>query len=256
MGENDSLCSPTPPEASDPPTRALFRWTFESQAGAGGDPRGSLVAARCGSAAGFRLGAAGVPRPDRCHYRRAHAHGAPVGGPAPRHAGGRRPGGWARATWNLVRCRPSLRSSSRVGMALDELRGRLKESLLERQALEEERRTWVAAVSHDLRTPLSVIRGYAEGLRDGVASTPEKQRALPPGDFGACSAAGTSGRRPVSMGALGLGTSRGCGCKPWTWPAELAAMPAPPWVGRPASLKCRGPLLRRNLPLRGVMPWR
>lgn len=63
----------------------------------------------------------------------------------------------------------------RVGLTLDDLRRRLKESLLDRQALEEERRTWVASMSHDLRTPLSVIRGYAEGLRDGVASTPEKQ---------------------------------------------------------------------------------
>ncbi len=63
----------------------------------------------------------------------------------------------------------------RVGAAFDDLRRRLKEALLERQALEEERRTWVAAVSHDLRTPLAVLRGYAEGLRDGVASTPEKR---------------------------------------------------------------------------------
>jgi signal transduction histidine kinase len=63
----------------------------------------------------------------------------------------------------------------RVGAAFDELRRRLKEALLARQALEEERRTWVAAVSHDLRTPLAVVRGYAEGLRDGVASTPQKR---------------------------------------------------------------------------------
>jgi len=63
----------------------------------------------------------------------------------------------------------------RVGQAFDELRSRLRDSLSERQALEEERRTWVASVSHDLRTPLAVIRGYAEGLRDGVASGPEKQ---------------------------------------------------------------------------------
>lgn len=63
----------------------------------------------------------------------------------------------------------------RVGLVFDDLRRRLKDSLSERQALEEERRTWVASVSHDLRTPLAVIRGYAEGLRDGVASTPEKQ---------------------------------------------------------------------------------
>ena len=28
-------------------------------------------------------------------------------------------------------------------------------------------------MSHDLRTPINLVRGYAEGLRDGVASTPQ-----------------------------------------------------------------------------------
>ncbi len=62
----------------------------------------------------------------------------------------------------------------RVGLAFDEMRQRLKASLAERERNEEERRVWVASVSHDLRTPLAVVRGYAEGLRDGMASTPEK----------------------------------------------------------------------------------
>jgi hypothetical protein len=35
----------------------------------------------------------------------------------------------------------------------------------------------IAHVSHDLRTPIAVIRGHAEGLRDGVASGPEVRGA-------------------------------------------------------------------------------
>lgn len=63
-----------------------------------------------------------------------------------------------------------------VGSAFNEMRVRLKTSLEKQNELEEDRRTWVASVSHDIRTPLAVLKGYAEGLRDGVAHTPEKQR--------------------------------------------------------------------------------
>lgn len=64
-----------------------------------------------------------------------------------------------------------------VADVFDEMRIRLKDSLEAQNALEEDRRTWVASVSHDIRTPLAVLKGYAEGLRDGVANTGEKQKA-------------------------------------------------------------------------------
>jgi len=33
----------------------------------------------------------------------------------------------------------------------------------------------IAGIAHDLRTPLTSIKGYVEGLRDGIADTPEKR---------------------------------------------------------------------------------
>ncbi|HEX8033308.1 MAG TPA: HAMP domain-containing sensor histidine kinase [Ktedonobacterales bacterium] len=50
----------------------------------------------------------------------------------------------------------------------------LRESLGRQAELEQERRFFVGAVAHDLRTPLFSLRGYLEGLEKGVASSPEK----------------------------------------------------------------------------------
>ncbi len=58
----------------------------------------------------------------------------------------------------------------------DEMRRRLKSSVEIQLKYETDKQELVAGISHDLRTPLTVIKGYVEGLRDGVASTPEKQK--------------------------------------------------------------------------------
>ena len=42
-------------------------------------------------------------------------------------------------------------------------------------AYEKSRADLMAGISHDLRTPLTAVKGYIKGLRDGVANTPEKQ---------------------------------------------------------------------------------
>ena len=57
----------------------------------------------------------------------------------------------------------------------DEMRQRLKDSVEIQLKYEADKQELVAGISHDLRTPLTVIKGYVEGLRDGVANTQEKQ---------------------------------------------------------------------------------
>lgn len=57
----------------------------------------------------------------------------------------------------------------------EEMRIRLKSILEERIQYEDDIREMMSSISHDLKTPLTAIKGYAEGLIDGVADTREKQ---------------------------------------------------------------------------------
>lgn len=53
---------------------------------------------------------------------------------------------------------------------------RLKESVAITQKNEQNRKELIAGISHDLRTPLTSIKAYIEGLLEGVASTPQMQQ--------------------------------------------------------------------------------
>lgn len=55
------------------------------------------------------------------------------------------------------------------------MREHVKELLSDNLAKKQNMREMIVNISHDLKTPLTVIKSYAEGLREGVASTPEKQ---------------------------------------------------------------------------------
>ncbi len=56
----------------------------------------------------------------------------------------------------------------------EEMRLRLKETTEEKVQSERQNRELISNISHDLKTPITAIKGYVEGLMDGVANTPEK----------------------------------------------------------------------------------
>ncbi|WMJ85304.1 HAMP domain-containing sensor histidine kinase [Anaerocolumna sp. MB42-C2] len=57
----------------------------------------------------------------------------------------------------------------------EEMRIRLKELIEVRLKYEEDTKELISNISHDLKTPITAIKGYAEGIMDGVADTKEKQ---------------------------------------------------------------------------------
>ncbi|MTI57072.1 sensor histidine kinase [Geosporobacter ferrireducens] len=56
------------------------------------------------------------------------------------------------------------------------MREQLKKSLQVQHQYEENRKILLTHISHDLKTPITSIKGYIEGIRDGVADTPEKMK--------------------------------------------------------------------------------
>ena len=59
--------------------------------------------------------------------------------------------------------------------SFEEMRLRLKDNAEEKIEGEKENKTLISNIAHDLKTPITAVKGYAEGLMDGVADTPEKR---------------------------------------------------------------------------------
>ncbi|HEU5347735.1 MAG TPA: HAMP domain-containing sensor histidine kinase, partial [Ktedonobacterales bacterium] len=75
---------------------------------------------------------------------------------------------------NVRLARSPVHEIAEVSAALEGMTVTLRESLARQEALENERRLFIGAVAHDLRTPLFMLRGYLKGLQRGVAATPDK----------------------------------------------------------------------------------
>lgn len=57
----------------------------------------------------------------------------------------------------------------------DDMRLQIKSFHEDRELHEQGTRDMITNISHDLKTPLTAIKGYTEGILDGVADTPEKR---------------------------------------------------------------------------------
>ncbi|MFB5283951.1 sensor histidine kinase [Peribacillus sp. Hz7] len=61
-----------------------------------------------------------------------------------------------------------------LNRTFEEMRIKLKESIQLQLQYEENRKELLSNISHDLKTPITSIIGYVEGIKDGVANTPQK----------------------------------------------------------------------------------
>jgi Signal transduction histidine kinase len=63
----------------------------------------------------------------------------------------------------------------RVCKSFNKMQESLKAGIEKNAAYEKARTDMISGISHDLRTPLTSVKGYIKGMQDGIANTPEKQ---------------------------------------------------------------------------------
>ena len=55
----------------------------------------------------------------------------------------------------------------------DKMRIRLRDTIMEQHEIEKRRKRFIASITHDLRTPLTSIKGYVEAIQDGIVKDQE-----------------------------------------------------------------------------------
>lgn len=79
----------------------------------------------------------------------------------------------------VVRTYDSRVRQSEIGeliFSFELMRDELSDKQLREEQLNQNQRELISCISHDLKTPISTIKAYAEGIRDGIAETGEAQR--------------------------------------------------------------------------------
>lgn len=69
------------------------------------------------------------------------------------------------------------KSNNEIGSVIrsyEKMRFELKKSITSQLEMEENRKQLLSNITHDLKTPITSIKGYIQGIRDGVANDPEK----------------------------------------------------------------------------------
>lgn len=80
----------------------------------------------------------------------------------------------AEGQWNIELPQSSIQEIAEVRDGFAFMVNGLQALQSQQAKLEEERRFIIAAVAHDLRTPLFALRGYLDGLEQGIARTPDQ----------------------------------------------------------------------------------
>jgi signal transduction histidine kinase len=62
-----------------------------------------------------------------------------------------------------------------LSYAFELMRDELKAKQIKEEALKSSQKELISCISHDLKTPISTIKAYSEGLRDHIAKNPEQQ---------------------------------------------------------------------------------